>query len=142
MKRIGILLFLFAVLGAGPAFADTATLEATMILASNERAAMDRRLEKVEFQLRRMFKFEYYKHFGEGQAIVNMPGQASIDLGHESRLDIRATGRDGKVRAEVTWIKGGQSVLNTTVSLKRGAQVILGGVPHDGGTLIVTLSAK
>jgi hypothetical protein len=126
---------------AGSASAGTATLHATLVLANNDPAALDKRLDKISFQLRRMFRFEYYHFFGEGEAAVNLPGTAVIDLGHDNVLNIQASGGD-KIRAEVNWTRGGQSMLNTTVSLKRGAHVVLGGPPHEGGTLIVTLEAR
>ena len=141
MKKIAVIFALVLLAGPVRALAGAVTLDATMILANNDPAALDRRLDHVTFQLRRMFKFEYYHYYGGGQAVVNLPGSTTIDLGHDNSLSIRATG-DGKIRADVTWLKGGQSVLNTTVSLKRGAHVVLGGPPHEGGTLIVTLVAQ
>ena len=48
---------------------DMASVQAMMILASNDPAPLDRRLEKVEFQLRRIFGFQYYRHFGEGAVL-------------------------------------------------------------------------
>jgi hypothetical protein len=122
--------------------AESVTLDVMLIHASNEQAPMDRRLEKVEYQLRRMFKFEYYKHYGEASAVVNLPGETTLDLGHGMKLIVKASGSDGKIRAEVNWKKGDTSALNTTVALKRGQHVILGGVPHEGGTLIMTVVAR
>jgi hypothetical protein len=127
---------------AARADAGTVTIEAMMIHASNDAAPMDRRLERVEFQLRRIFGFQFYKHYGEGQAVVNLPGQTALALGHGFHLDINAQHKDGKIRAQVNWIRGGESLLNTTVSMKPGNHVILGGVPFEGGTLIVTLVAR
>lgn len=116
------------------------SVEATLILASNDPAPQDQRLDAVEFKLRRMFRFEYYRHFGEGTSVVNLPGQASLSLGHGNRLDVAASdAKDDKVRASVQWFRGNELVLNTTVVTKRDHPVVLGGVAHDGGTLIVTL---
>ena len=139
-KALSVLLLALACT-TGAAAAGTVTLHATLILANNEPAALDRRLDRISFQLRRMFRFEYYHFYGEGDAIVNLPGGTVVDLGHDNTLNIQASGGD-KIRAEVNWMNGGKSMLNTTVSLKRGAHVILGGPPHDGGTLIVTLEAQ
>jgi hypothetical protein len=120
--------------------AETVTFDAMLIHASDDQTPMDRRLEKVEYQLRRMFKFQYYKHYGEGSAAVTLPGETTIDFGHGFSLKINATAKDGKIRAEVVWKKAdGTVLLSTTVVAKRGQQLILGGVPHERGTLIVTL---
>lgn len=134
---LGLLLGTVARAGDG-----AVTIEAMMIHASNEAAPMDQRLEKVEFQLRRIFGFQFYKHYGEGQAMLHLPGQTTVALGHGFHLEINAQHRDGKIRAQVNWIRGGESLLNTTVSMKPGNHVILGGVPFEGGTLIVTLVAR
>jgi hypothetical protein len=137
------LLVAFTLLGAIPARAEeSASFEAMMILATNDRAPMDRRLEHVEYQLRRIFKFEYFRHLGGGQARINLPSDFALDLGQGHSLRVRARSHDGRVRADVQWMRDDKSVLNTTVSMKRGAHAILGGIPHEGGTLIVTLVAK
>ena len=121
--------------------ADGVTVDALLILATNEQKPMDRRLERVEFQLRRIFKFEYFEYQGQGQAQVSLPSTFTIDLGGGHELRVNATGKDDRVRAEVEWVGDGRSLLRTTVNMKKGAQAILGGVPdkEKKGTLIVTL---
>lgn len=143
MFVIGLLAVACLLATAGVSFAETVKIQATMILASNDPAPQDSRLDKIEYKLRRIFGFEYYKHFGEGTAILNTPGQTSLDLGHSFRLSI-ATSDSGsdKIRTSVQWFRGDEVVLNTTVGMKRGVPVILGGISHGNGTLIVTLVAE
>lgn len=141
----GISLLAVAYLLATPAVssAEPVTIQATLILASNDPAPLDSRLGKVEYKLRRIFGFEYYKHYGEGAAVLNLPGQSAVDLGHGFRLSISASGsKDDKIRMSVQWFREDEMVLNTTVGMKRGVPVILGGISHGGGTLIVTLVAE
>ena len=140
-RWVGLGLLAAALLAAPtPARAGPVSVEAMLILASNDPAAQDPRLDAVEFKLRRMFRFDYYRHFGEGRAIVNLPGQTSLSLGHDNRLDVSASdAKDDKVRASVQWYRGNELVLNTTVVTSRNRSVVLGGVSHDSGTLIVTL---
>ena len=140
---IGLLTVACLLATAASSFAEPATIQATMILASNDPAPLDSRLDKVEYKLRRIFGFEYYRHYGEGSALLNLPGQSTIDLGHGFRLSISATGsKDGKIRTTVQWFRGDELVLNTTVGMKSGVPVILGGISHAGGTLIITLVAE
>lgn len=139
---IGLLVLAGLLAPAVEALADPVNLEATMILASNEPAAQDPRLERIEFKLRRIFGFEYYKHYGEGSAIVSVPGETTLSLGHGFRLQISAKPGDGRVRAGIHWFRGDEKVLSTTVNMERGTPVILGGIAHEGGTLIVTITAK
>jgi hypothetical protein len=126
---------------AGRASAAT-SIEATMILASHEPAAQDPRLENIEFKLRKIFGFEYYRYYGGGSAVVNLPGETSLALGHGFQLQISAKKHDGRVRAGIKWLRGDEVVLSTAVNMERGTPVILGGIAHEGGTLIVTVTAK
>lgn len=143
MKRWLTILAMVGLLGAVSAAAEVVNLDAMLILASNDPAPLDRRLERVEFQLRPLFRFEYYRHMGGSSASANVPGTVSIALGDGHHLEVRATARDGKkVRAEVRWFRGDQPLLSTGVNLQPGKPVILGGVPHDKGKLIVTLTAR
>jgi len=139
-----ILIAIVITIFSSPSFAGTRPvgIKAMMILASNESSAQDLRLDAVEYKLRRIFGFEYYKHFGEASAMVNIPGNTTLDLGHGYRLKIRVSGADNGFKASVNWLRGDESVLNTTVKMKRRVPVILGGISHGGGTLIVTLTAE
>ena len=119
------------------------TIRAVLILASDRQAAQDPRLDLVEYKLRRMFRFEYYRHYGEGSAAVPLPGQATLELGRGFRLKLSASSAGkGQIRAGVHWLRGDEVVLNTAVAMNPGIPVILGGISHEGGTLIVTLTAE
>ena len=119
------------------------SIQATMIRASDIPVAQDPRLDNIEYQLRRTFRFEYYKHIGEGSAAVNLPGATVLSLGGGFQLNLAAADAGkGRVRAAVQWMRGGDVVLNTTVVMTRGVPVVLGGISHEGGTLIVTLVAQ
>lgn len=144
MRNIVSLLLIALFLGAVSVRAEDrpVTFEATLILASNDPSPLDRRLDQIAFQLRRIFKFEYFRYLGGGQASVKLPADFSINLGQGQELKVSATHRDGRTRAQVNWLRNGESVLNTAVHMKSGAHAILGGVPQDNGTLIVTLVAK
>jgi hypothetical protein len=129
--------------GAGTVSAQGVDLHARLILASNDPAPQDPRLEDLEFKLRRVFGFEYYELLGKGGGIVDLPGQTSISLGNDCVLNIAAEAAGGgRVRASVQWMRGRTTVLNTTVVVARGAGVILGGVSHKRGTLLVALDAR
>jgi len=140
---IGLLAVACLLATAAVSRAEPVTIHATLILASNDPAPLDSRLDKVEYKLRRIFGFEYYRHYGEGSAVLNLPGQSTVDLGHGFRLSISASGsKDDKIRTSVQWFRRDEVVLNTTVGMNRGVPVILGGISHEGGTLIVTLVAE
>lgn len=136
MKRFPLIAAIWlALAGAAPA-ADQ--IHALMIEASNEPAIIDRRLEHVEYKLRRVFQFPYYHFVAEQTVIAPADGQVAVPLANGHRLVLSGKG----LRVTVQWFKGDDILLTTKVSLNRGAPVILGGVPHGDGTLIVALTAR
>jgi hypothetical protein len=141
--KVGLLAAVCLLSAAGISRAESTTIRAMLILASNDGAPQDARLDKIEYKLRRIFQFEYYRFYGEGEVFLNLPGQATIDLGRGFRLSISASDSgDYKVRTSVQWFRGDEMVLNTTVGMSRGVPVILGGISQDSGKLIVTLVAE
>lgn len=122
--------------------AQTVTLEAKLIHASDRPAALDTRLDAIEFRLRRIFQFEHYGFLNETRTLITLPSQTRVDIGNGYTLDVKASSRDGRIRAEIQWYRGSQRMMSTSVSQKRGVPAILGGPPHDGGTLILVLEFK
>lgn len=127
---------------APPVHADDGmvTLQALMIQAQNESAPIDRRLEKVEYKLRRVFGFQFYRYVGEGNIALPSRGDGTIALPDGHRLHIRLGGRGG--HAEVRWSRNDEPLLSTSVALSRKAPVVLGGIPANGGKLILVLTAE
>lgn len=141
--RIKLYSFLVWGLGmiAGQTFAEgqVTTLQAMMIRAQHEAAPMDRRLERVEYKLRRVFQFPFYLYVGEGSLALGNQGEGNIALPDQHKLHVRM---GGKGRVEVRWFRGDEALLSTSVSVSRDAPVVLGGVPSGDGTLILVLSGK
>jgi len=132
------LAFVLTALGGGAA--DALEVQATLIHASNQRVAQDQRLEFVEYRLRRIFPFESYAWMS--QAGVTFPGhdgEATLNLGHGMTAHVRTTSRRGRIAAQVRWMRGNQVLLGTEVVTDRRTPSVLGGVPHQDGTLILVL---
>lgn len=121
---------------------QSVVLRAILISAQNEPAAQDPRLEFVEYKLRRVLGFEYYKWLGERSAVVNAGTDVRLDLQdrHVLRVFVRETGKH--VRLDVQWYRGDELVVSTTVRAERRTPVVLGGINEGGRTLIVTLTAE
>lgn len=130
---------------AAPAWAaEPVTVTAVMIHASNKPAPIDRRIENIEYKLRKVFKFEHYRHAGQGSLSSTMPGSGTIRLGdgHTLQIDVSDAGK-GYVRTKVTWTRGGSKLLSTSTKVKRGAApTVIGGPSQGDGKLIVTLSVR
>jgi|GEM_PF-682560 hypothetical protein len=121
---------------------QTIEMEAMLIHASDRPAALDTRLDKIEFKLRRMFRFEHYGYMGGAKTIVTLPSSTVLALGHGYTLHVQAASSKGRMRAELEWKKGNQSLMKSTLSQSRGVPAILGGPPHEGGTLILVLEFR
>jgi hypothetical protein len=118
------------------------SIEAMLIHASNNPAPLDTRLDKVEYKLRRVFQFEHYRYYGGATVPLTVPGASVMDLGHNNKLTVNATGsHKGRVEASLKWENESGVVLNTTVVMSRGVPVILGGGMQEGGTLILSITA-
>jgi len=134
---------LLGALGGASGLAASVRLEATLILASSEEAPADPRLEKFESNLRRIFGFEHYRHYGEAASSTELPGELYLRLGHGYGLAVQVReGQRDKMVAHLRWLREKKQLLNTRVRLKKGVPAILGGPKHGEGTLIVVLIAR
>ena len=124
--------------------AEPVTLSAVMIHASNRPAPLDRRIENIEYKLRKIFKFEHYRHAGQGALTVGLPGSGAIRLGDNHLLQVNASDAGkGRIRTQIKWTRGGTTLLTTTTLVQRGAApTVIGGPSQGDGKLIVTLSVR
>ena len=128
-------------LGAGPAAAQGMLgVRASLIYASNEPAPLDTRLDRIEYQLRRVLKFEHYRMMSQRPLTLSQGGSVEADLGEGCRVRLETLSLGGNsARVRATWTQRGQQVMLTTVVLKRGSPAVLGGHPHKQGALVVSL---
>jgi hypothetical protein len=133
---VRLALLAFAVLAALLPFAraaDRVSLHGILIAASNGEGPSDRRLAPYEGNLKRVLRFSKYRHIGEGSASVDVPGSGGMSVGRGHALEIEAEeGRGGQARLRVRWSSGGDTVLNTGVTLAPGGVTVLGGAAGDG----------
>ncbi|MDA0578174.1 MAG: hypothetical protein O3B24_08750 [Verrucomicrobia bacterium] len=124
--------------------ADEVQISATLIRASNDAAPGDGRLKGIESKLRSTFGFKSYQHYGGGSAKAAVPSSASVSLGHGNSLTLKLSPAEGnRVEAAINWRGPSGTVLSPTVVLTRGGPpVILGGAQQDGGTMIISVSAR
>lgn len=140
-KYLILLSVVIGLLPAGSAFAQPMEIEAMLILASNDPAPLDRRLERVDYLLRPLLRFETYRLMGQGSVMVPTPGETTIALGDGHFLRLK-TGKHRGAHVEVVWSRGDTRLMSTAVKLDRNKPTILGGIPHDSGRLIVVISVK
>ena len=116
----------------GTARAERATLEGILITASNEPGQTDRRLAPYEATLRRILRFETFRHVGSDRTSLDVPASGSLSIGNGHTLAIETEQSDGKsVHVKVRWSAGGRTLMNTGLSLRPGVPAVLGG-PSTG----------
>jgi len=123
--------------------AEAATLEATLIYASEEPASMDRRMDNIEFRLRRLFKFEHYQLLDQKISALGPNSETTINFvdGHSLHL---TTGKGGEKGFPVTmvWSQGGKKLMSTGIKVGKSKPAILGGPSYRQGSLILSLELK
>ncbi len=139
MKRILLTSVVFLLLPVGAAFAQAVPVEVQVIVASREGAGpVDPGIRTLVQELRRDFAYTGYRllETHKGEVGPDHPWQTTIAGGHNLRVEL--IGADQR-RADLKITTAG---VNTRVSLHRGGPPFLvGGPPHQSGTLIISIFA-
>lgn len=112
------------------------------ILASNETDQFDARLKPMERQLKVM-KYRSYRLLKEDSqsvpwndnAIFEIPGGRSLAVSPQDS-------KDKQIALKVRLTEGTKPLLDTTVHLQGRSYFLLGGPPHEGGALVISISAS
>lgn len=111
------------------------------ILASNDSEEFDPKLANIKNQLEvikyssyRLIKEESQKAEWRANAVFEIPGGRSLVVSPQEY-------RNQRVAVKVRLLGGGKPLLDTTVRLKNRGYFLLGGPPHEGGVLILSISA-
>jgi hypothetical protein len=127
--------FLFAAFAlSGTAIAaESTSVRAILVVASNEKGGTDPKLAPHEPALRGVLPYQSYKVAGEGSASVSSGGKASISLPGGNSVELQGDASGVKV------IRGGRPV-----SVGRGSPVVLlggsAGGKGDRYAIIVTVN--
>ena len=107
--------------------ADSTSVHALLISASNQKGRVDPKLAEYESTLRRNLPFDTFSLTGEGSIAIAAGGSSSIALGRGHRLELQSEkGGDSGIRMKVQWMNGGKVVMNTTLTLQPGVPAVLG----------------
>lgn len=147
-RRIGVgaavLFLLLGLVGVARGEAATVPIRAEVILASNQGTGMDDRLGPVARQLSKAFKYSRYDllstHGGDAQ--VAEPWRAALPGGRTLEVTPTAVS-EGSYHLQVRVLSSkGEQLMNSSVRLRPGGSVFIGGPPHAPGVLIIALSAS
>jgi hypothetical protein len=125
MKTIRLILLFTCIAALGPITraAESVTVKGILISASNESGESDRQLAAYVPNLRRILRFESFRHLGEDSASLAVPAKGELSLGEGQRMELATESADGKtVLLKVRW----GSVRHEYV-LQRGGITVLGG---------------
>ncbi|MBW6503283.1 hypothetical protein K0B90_03260 [bacterium] len=136
-----LLLLLFAAVPSDAA--DTVTVDVGAVYASNEGTSIDPALGTIRGKLHSMFNYTSYRMLDRKRRSLSVGETGEFEL--PDRRTMRATplpAREGKVRLSIRISEGSRSLLSTTLGLRRGGMVLVGGPPHQAGVLILIISAE
>jgi hypothetical protein len=112
------------------------------ILASNESDQFDARLKPMERQLKVM-KYRSYRLLKEDSQSVPWNDSATFEIpGGRSLAVSPQDSKDKQIALKVRLTEGTKPLLDTTVRLQGRGYFLLGGPPHEGGALVISISAS
>ncbi len=111
------------------------------ILASNESDNFDPKLSKMKSQLE-VIKYRSYRLIREEVQKTSLQSSAAFEIpGGRSLMVVPEEYRNNRLYLKVRLLEGDKPLLDTRVSLRNRGNFLLGGPPHEGGVLILSISA-
>ena len=137
----GVMCWLAAVAGAAEITPQTFQVKIDAILASNQSDEFDSRLAHLKKQLE-VLKYRSYRLLKEDSQKVQRKGNATFDIpGGRSLVVTPQESGTKQLALRVHLQQGGKPLTDTTVRLDSGGNFFLGGYPHEGGALVISISA-
>lgn len=133
--------FTAAYLSAAESSLQTVQVKIETILASNQSGEFDARLRALEKQLK-VLKYRSYRLLKEETQNVPSQGSANFTIpgGRSLIVSPQEVGNE-RVSLKVRLQGGEKPLLDTTIRLPNKGNFILGGPPHEGGVLVLSISA-
>ena len=145
--RSPVLLFSLALLvaagWAGAADKNPQSVQVTIrsILAGNKSDEFDPKLKDMEQQLKAL-KHRSYRSLKDDSQSVPWQGSKSFEIpGGRSLTVVPQEFQDNRIALKVRLTQGDKPVIDTTVKIPNKGNFILGGPAHEGGTLVLSISA-
>ena len=111
------------------------------ILAENKNDEFDVKLKGMEQQLKSL-KYRSYRSLKDDSKSVAWQGTQSFDIpGGRTLTVVPQEFQDNRIALKVRLTQGDKPVVDTTVKIPNKGNFILGGPPHEGGTLVLSISA-
>lgn len=128
-------------LGAAEKQPQSVQVNIGTILASNQSDEFDANLKGLETQLR-VLKYRSYRLLKNDSQTVPWRGEKVFEIPGGRSLTVTPQGfQDNRISLKVRLTQGQKPVLDTTVKIPNKGNFILGGPPHEGGALVLSISA-
>ena len=123
--------------------ANTVTLDVGAAYASNEGTSIDPALGAIRGKLRSMFNYTSYRMLDRKRRTLSVGETGEFELpGNRTMQATLLPSRGDKVRLLIRISEGPRKLLTTTLGLRRGGMVLVGGPTHLSGVLILIISAE
>jgi hypothetical protein len=120
---------------------QTVLVQIETILANNQSGEFDSRLKPLEKQLR-VLKYRSYRLLKQESQTVPAKGSASFEIpGGRSLIVSPQELSNQRIGLKVRWQGGEKPLVDTTITLRNKGNFILGGPSHEGGVLVLSISA-
>lgn len=111
------------------------------ILAGNKAEEFDPKLKGMEQQLKPL-KYRSYRSLKDEGQVVPWHGTKSFEIPGNRVLTVAPQDfQNNRIALKVRLTERDRPLIDTTVTIPNRGNFILGGPPHEGGTLVLSISA-
>src|SRR5262245_52356071 len=111
------------------------------ILAANKSDEFDAKLKGMEQQLKSL-KYRSYRSLKDESKTVPWQGTQAFEIPGGRTLTVAPQEfQDNRIAIKVRLTENDKPIVDTTVRIPNRGNFILGGPPHEGGTLVLSISA-
>src|SRR5262245_18979842 len=111
------------------------------ILATNKADEFDAKLKGMEQQLKSL-KYRSYRSLKDDNKTVPWQGTQAFEIpGGRTLTVVPQEFQDSRIALKVRLTESDKPIVDTTVKIPNKGNFILGGPPHEGGTLVLSISA-
>lgn len=123
--------------------ADTVSVDVGSVYASNDGTSIDPALGTIRGKLQSMFNYTSYRMLDRKRRTLSVGEAGEFELpGRRAMRTTLLPSRGDKVRLSIQISDGPRKLLATTLGLRRGGMVLVGGPTHQAGVLILIISAE
>jgi hypothetical protein len=136
-----ILVLVAGWVGAAEKTPQSVQVRIRTILAGNKSDEFDAKLKDMEQQLKPL-KYRSYRSLKDDSQNVPWQGTKSFDIPGGRLLSVAPQEfQNNRISLKVRLTEGDKPAVDTTVGIPNKGNFILGGPAHEGGTLVLSISA-